>query len=230
MKDQVFSGTTVEEALERAAAGLGVARAGLRYVVLDSGTPGGRGVGATPARVAILLDAPGPTAASAPPHEHAPVGNQTPAATLRSLVRALAEAAGLDLSAEIVEDEQTLELQLLGPGQDFFMDEHAEVLPALEHLLRKILAQAGDRRRLQLSCQGYRARRDQAIQEIARSLVEAVAADGRARETDPLNSYERRLVHIAVAEAGLRSYSVGEGADRRVVVAPAEAPAPDREG
>ena len=58
-------------------------------------------------------------------------------------------------------------------------------------------------------------------------LAEQVLADGRARRTDPLNSYERRIVHVTLAEVrGVQTFSVGEGADRRVTVAPADDAAP----
>ena len=55
MKDHVFSGADVPEALALAAANLGLPLAELRYVVLEPGTPGGRGLSPTPARIAVLL-------------------------------------------------------------------------------------------------------------------------------------------------------------------------------
>ena len=55
-----------------------------------------------------------------------------------------------------------------------------------------------------------------------------VRGDGRPRESRPLNAYERRIIHVAISEEpGLRTFSVGEGADRRVTVAPAD---PEAEG
>ena len=55
----------------------------------------------------------------------------------------------------------------------------------------------------------------------------AVEADGKPRRTEALNSYERRIVHMVVSEhPSLETYSVGEGADRRVTIAPRRAPGP----
>ena len=52
-----------------------------------------------------------------------------------------------------------------------------------------------------------------------------VEADGKPRRTEALNSYERRIVHMVVSEhPALETYSVGEGADRRVTIAPRRAP------
>ena len=58
MKDRVFSGSDVSEAVALAAANLGLPLAQLRYVVLEAGSPGGRGLSPTPARIAVLLEDP----------------------------------------------------------------------------------------------------------------------------------------------------------------------------
>jgi spoIIIJ-associated protein len=72
-----------------------------------------------------------------------------------------------------------------------------------------------------VDCEGHRETRDEAIRLKARGLAAAVRADGTARVTDPLNAYERRIVHMALAEEpGVTTYSVGEGAGRRVTIAP----------
>jgi len=89
--------------------------------------------------------------------------------------------------------------------------------------LQRAFAHEVHPRRFAVECDGFRASRDTALIERAKELAEAVRKDGQPRETEPLNSYERRLVHMAIEElAGLRTFSVGEGADRRVTIAVAE--------
>ena len=67
MKDQVFDGATVEDAVAAAARALAIPAERLRYVVLDAGTVAARGLTARPARIAVLLSAPAGPAASRPP-------------------------------------------------------------------------------------------------------------------------------------------------------------------
>jgi spoIIIJ-associated protein len=63
------------------------------------------------------------------------------------------------------------------------------------------------------------------LSEQAHALAAEVRADGKPRTTTPLNAYERRLIHVALSQVeGVVTYSVGEGADRRVTVAPAPPP------
>jgi spoIIIJ-associated protein len=83
-------------------------------------------------------------------------------------------------------------------------------------------------RALRLTGEGFRERRDQALAEEARRLAEAVRADGQPRAMEPLNAYERRVVHLALQdEPDVTTYSVGEGSARRVTVGPATPGAPE---
>ncbi len=231
MKDRLFSGTDVEEALASAAASLGLPMAELRYVVLDAGSGGGRGLKPTPARIAVLIhetpsDSRGRSSgarreAGAQASRMAP--DADPRAGLRALVRAVAEAGALEIEAEIEENEEGLVLQLRGKDCSFFHGEdgRGEALFAFEHLLHRIYSHALYPQTLRVRCEGFRERRDQALAEEARRLAEAVRADGEARTMEPLNAYERRIVHLALQEApGVTTFSVGEGRDRRVTVAP----------
>ena len=98
-------------------------------------------------------------------------------------------------------------------------------------MLHKVAQGENEPRRLIVECEGYRTRRDDALRRRALLLAEQVLADGRPRRTEPLNSYERRIVHVTLAEMeGVRTFSVGEGADRRVTVAPAGPDAPGDPG
>ena len=75
---------------------------------------------------------------------------------------------------------------------------------------------------LRLTGDGFRERRDEALAEEARRVAAEVRADGQPRTMEPQNAYERRVVHVALQdEPGIVTYSVGQGAGRRVTVAPA---------
>jgi spoIIIJ-associated protein len=224
MKDPVFSGKDVAEALQAASRSLGLPADALRYVVLERGTTGGLGIGGTPAMIAILLEgasgAPAGRSGRAPARTEEP---RRPRALLTSLVRDIGRTAGLELSADLEETEEGLLLRLGGADRAFFLEEEGEVLKALEHVLHKVAQSENEPRRLIVECEGYRAHRDDALKRRALLLAEQVLADGRPRRTEALNSYERRIVHVTLAEVqGVRTFSVGEGADRRVTVAPAD--------
>ncbi len=235
MKDRLFSGPDVDEALAVAAASLGLPRAELRYVVLDPGSAGGRGLKPTPARIAVLLrDSPRAGGADRGGRDKggAPAPPPDARGGIRQTIRAVAEAGGLEVDPEIEETEEAVVVRLRGPDHGFFLGASGkgEVLRATEHLLQRLYGAALQPRFLRLTCEGFRERRDQALAEEARRLAEAVRADGEPREMEPLNAYERRVVHVALqGEPGVVTFSVGEGSSRRVTVAPAAAAGPGTE-
>jgi spoIIIJ-associated protein len=137
----------------------------------------------------------------------------------------VAEAAGIDVSAEIAEEDERVVVHLGGPDHAFFFgrEGRGDVLRATEHLLQRTYGAEFLPRPLRVACEGFQERRDQALAEEAREMARSVRAEGKPRTTEPLNSYERRVVHVALNdEPGVTTYSVGEGAARRVTVAPEE--------
>jgi spoIIIJ-associated protein len=230
MSDPVFSGQDVPDAVASAARSLGLEAARLRYVVLDPGRPGGLGVSASPARIAVLLERrPAGEARPAGAPRLPPREDRQPTvprtgdvrADIRALVRVLGEAASADLSAELEEGPDVLLVRLQGAGCSMLLEEEGEVFRAFEHVLQRAYRGRLESRRLTVECEGYRDHRDRRLRERAMELARAVEADGKPRRTEPLNSYERRIVHMIVSERpSLETYSVGEGADRRVTIAP----------
>jgi spoIIIJ-associated protein len=171
----------------------------------------------------VLLGRPAAPRADDKRPEPGGFGGGDPRAGIEKILRTLAEAAAIEVRASLEESEAALQIRLAGPGASFFLEQDGEVLRSLEYLLQRSFGRALAPRRLSLDCEGGRQRRDAGLQAMARELAAAVRSDGVARKTGPLNSYERRLVHVVVSEeAGLRSFSVGEGAERCVTVAPAE--------
>jgi spoIIIJ-associated protein len=222
MKDRVFTGEDVSDALAAAAASLGLPEAELRYVVLDPGSAGDRGLQPTPARVAVMLESARPSARET----EEPEPPEDARAGIRSVVRAVAEAAGIDVWAEIAEEEEKVVVHLRGPDHAFFFgrEDRGDVLRATEHLLQRMYGAEFLPRPLRADCDGFQERRDAALADEARDLARAVREDGQQRTTEPLNAYERRVVHLALNdEPDITTFSVGQGAARRVTVAPAEA-------
>ncbi|MGI8457853.1 MAG: protein jag [Propionibacteriaceae bacterium] len=99
---------------------------------------------------------------------------------------------------------------------------HGEVLEALQELSRlAVMTETGHRSRLMLDVAGYRDRRRTVLAELASEAVQEVRSSGDAVRLSPMNPFERKIVHDAVAAAGLTSESEGEEPSRRVVVQPA---------
>ena len=102
--------------------------------------------------------------------------------------------------------------------------ERGEVLEALQELTRlAVQAKTGERTRLMLDVAGFRVARRTALEKVALVAAGTVKESGQPVSLDPMSPFERKVVHDAVAGAGLRSESEGEGDKRRVVVLPAEA-------
>ncbi|MEZ0074517.1 protein jag [Planotetraspora sp. GP83] len=103
---------------------------------------------------------------------------------------------------------------LVGPG--------GEVLEALQELTRlAVHRQTGERSRLMLDVGGYRERRRAELTKIGSATAQDVKRSGEPKALQPMTPFERKIVHDAVAAAGLRSESEGEEPRRFVVVLPA---------
>ncbi len=97
-----------------------------------------------------------------------------------------------------------------------------EVLEALQELTRlAVYRETGERSRLMLDIGGYRAQKRAELEKLAAGVAEEVRESGQRSALQPMTPFERKVVHDAVAAAGLRSESEGEEPRRYVVVLPA---------
>ena len=138
-------------------------------------------------------------------------------------VEGLLDIADLDGDIDMdVEGDRAI-VSVVGATLDELVGEDGEVLEALQELTRlAVHRQTGIRARLMLDIGGYRARRRAELADYGRTVAEEVARTGQPKALEAMSPFERKIVHDAVAEAGLRSESEGEEPDRRVVVFPAE--------
>ena len=107
-----------------------------------------------------------------------------------------------------------------------------ETLHALEHLVNRIVHKdPTERGRITVDVSGYRARRDEQLKTQASEMAKKARDSGREVSTDPLYSPDRRVIHLALTdETGIRTFTVGDGLAKAVVVAPAGSGGPSREG
>ena len=97
-----------------------------------------------------------------------------------------------------------------------------ETLDALQYLTRLFVNRAEDNnKRVALNVGDYRARREETLKALAKRQANRVLKYGRSTALEPMNPYERRIIHTAIQEVeGVTSHSVGEGDRRRVVITP----------
>ncbi len=224
MKDALFSGPDVAAALDAASRALGVASSQLRYVVLQEPTAGRLGLQAQPARIAGLMDSAGRSgiAAAAPDdREELPDLREQ----IAELSRQLAEETGLQIALTTSDGDGRIDVRFEGPGAADLLAEEG-VAEAIEHILRRWADRNGDE--IRVAGAGHRERRDEALRKRALRMAEEVRVDGPPRRVEGLNSYERRIVHMALeGAADVETFSVGEGMERRIVIAPRVAASED---
>ncbi len=138
-------------------------------------------------------------------------------------VEGLLDIADLDGDIDMDVEGNRAVVSVVGATLDELVGRRGEVLEALQELTRlAVHRQTGIRARLMLDIGGYRERRRAELSEVGRDAAEEVKRTGTPKPLATMTPFERKIVHDAVADAGLRSESEGEEPNRRVVVYPAE--------
>jgi len=140
-------------------------------------------------------------------------------------IEELLDRMGIDAIAEPSTHAGHVYVDILdGPDEDMaiLIGRHGQTLDAIQELARTAVGRRLDERiRVLVDVQDYRKRHDDRLMERARDVAERVAASGEEEHLNPMNAYERKLVHDVVAEVdGVESVSEGVDPDRYVVVRP----------
>ena len=237
---------TVEEAIARGVAELGMAREDLEVEVLDEGGKGFLGLSGRQARVRLSVgieDRLGSMAAdrvrgddrqdleaveanlqAAPPGTD-PRSVQAVQDTVQELIRLM------DLEAEVrarwgpADPEartQPLLVDVEGEDLGILIGRRGETLAALQYLTRLIVAKELQQQvAVVIDIEGYRARREQELQRLALKIADQAVELERTMELEPMPANERRVIHLALRDhPAVRTESVGEGVDRKVTIIP----------
>ena len=209
---------TVEEAIQQAINQLGVSREEVEVDVISEGKSGILGLGSDEAVVRV-------TPIALTPGEDISEYVQNTIDNLLSLL-------GVDGSAvlqppPVVEGEEpadSISLNIQGDDLGILIGRRGQTLSCLQYIVRLIV---GHQRRSWLpviiDVEGYKQRRYQALQVFARQMAEQVNAKKMSFTLEPMPAYERRIIHLALAEhQDVITESVGQGESRRVVILPKE--------
>lgn len=134
----------------------------------------------------------------------------------------LLDIADLDGDLDMDVEGDRASVSIVGGDVSQLVGRNGEVLEALQELTRlAVYRETGERSRLMLDIGGFRADKRTRLEKLAAEAVAEVRSSGERKELDPMTPFERKVVHDAVAAAGLASESEGEEPRRRVVVLPA---------
>jgi spoIIIJ-associated protein len=206
--EMVDEGKTIEEAVEKGLQRLGLTRDEADIEVIDEGSKGVLNfLGAKPAKV--LIRRKDNTAEITP--------------KIEELLRNVLDLMGVSSQIDIQMEDDIHKVKIDTAGADgLLIGKKGQNLDSLEHLLRRMVGKQLRRSvRMQVDVGGYRQRRVTALKSKAVSLASRVKASGKEMQMEPLPAAERRIVHLAlVGDPQVKTFTVGEGDVKNVVIAP----------
>lgn len=232
---------TVDEAVARGAAELGVSPQRLLVEVLDEGGVGVLGLGSRQARVRLTLlggppgERPSPPAA-APAADEDEDDEETTAGepdrelqVARATVDELVGLIGLPArvtsrwgESEDPDEPRPVLVDIHGDDLSLLIGRRGESLQALQYITRLIVGkELGTYLPIIIDVEGYRARRERQLRQLARRMAEQAVERGRTMTLEPMPAAERRIIHLELREHDrVYTESVGEGDQRKVTIVP----------
>jgi spoIIIJ-associated protein len=142
---------------------------------------------------------------------------------VEELLERVVEALGLNASVEVVSDDDTVTGTVHGTDLGLFIGRHGQTIEAVQHLAYRVAVHrgGGERKRIVIDAEGYRARREEALRRQADQAADDAVRYKRPVALDAMTASERKVVHEYLRDRGdVETYSEGEEPDRHLVVAP----------
>jgi len=202
-------------------------RDAVQFVVVSEGQRGLLGVGYEPARViATLTEVPevGAAGAGAPHRASEPAEGESEQATaVRRLMDEVVAALGIDGDVQVSQERDTISATVRGEDLGILIGKHGQTIDAVQYLANSMLHRHGRGVEAVIDAEGYRARRERTLGEVAARAVDEVRRTGQPVALEPMSSAERKIVHNKVQDIpGMATSSEGAEPNRYVVVAPFE--------
>ena len=236
----VFIGKTVEEAKMKAAEAFGVSESEIRFTVLEEPKKGFLGIMKGEARVEAEYEEAEPVFSEAvsetgraeeisvseetPAQESAPKpakkfdGNKAEAAV--EYILNIFDKMGVKAEYTYEETEDGVIITLNSDDTSYIIGRRGENLDAIQYLASMFCNRIDDEYyRVVLDSNGYREKRKKTLEDLAKKIAKNVLRSGRSTVLEPMNPYERRIIHSMISEIeGVSSRSVGEEPYRKIII------------
>lgn len=195
-------GKTVDDAVNAALAELNAKNEDVEIEVLEEGSKGFLGMGSKDAKVRVSL-------------------KSTPQNKAIEFLSQLFDVWGLNVKINTELDGDVLKVELEGDDMGIVIGKRGETLDALQHLTSlNVNTGDGDFIKVSLDTEGYREKRIKTLENLASKLASKVAKTRHNVTLEPMNSYERRIIHASLQDNEfVTTYSVGQSPNRKVVIA-----------
>ena len=242
------TGKNEDEAIAKGLAQLGLDRDDVSVEILERGKTGFLGIGSVPAKVKLTYEAPdeekaveaaapvveqaAAPAAAAEVEEPQQEAEETSTSVEEAVDDEVAQAIvrfqsglfaqmGVEASSRITRDGDTYQVVLEGENMGALIGHRGETLDAIQQLTGYVVNRGRSHRvRIHVDAEGYRARREEALQRLAHKTAAKVVKYRRNITLEAMNAYERHVIHAALQDvAGVSTFSTGTEPNRRTVVA-----------
>ena len=201
--ENIFTGKTVEEAVKAGLEELGLQAEDVEVEVLDEGKK--RILGSKPAQVKLTVKQ-----------------KKTDGERAVDFLEGLLPLIGAEAAVELKSEDEKIVIELTAASAKSIIGRRGEIIDAVQTLAGAV-ANTGRKeyKRVVVDCENYREDREETLKRVANKLAAKAVRLGKRVRLEPMNPYERRIIHTAVQEVeGATSFSVGQDLDRRVVIAP----------
>lgn len=203
MKSIDMEGKTVEEALDKALIQLGVNKENVEVQVLDYGSKGlFKVIGVKPAKITVSLK-----------YDYIEKA--------KSFIETILDSMDIKAEITIKEENDIVKIDLSGEKMGLIIGYRGETLDSIQYLLSLIVNKVHElpHKKVILDTENYRHKREETLKGVAFKTAKKVESTGKTFKLEPMNPYERRIIHSALQDNSFVStYSEGEEPFRRVVI------------
>ena len=216
---------TEDDAIAAALAELGLDRDDVSVEILERAKSGFLGIGASPAVIRVSYEVPDEEPAVEEPvvevAEEIQVAEDDEYAAVRSFLNGLLDRMGVKADMEICpRDNGGVTVNLSGNGMGAIIGRRGETLDAIQHLTNYVVNRGSDKHlHVSVDAENYRSKREESLTRLAEKMAEKAIKYKRGMALEPMNSYERHVIHTALQNyEGVTTSSTGVEPNRRVVV------------
>lgn len=233
-------GKSVEAAVEEALRELNASKDEVEIEVIDEGSKGFLGIGAKDAVVRVTLKGAEPAAEKPAPAKAAPAAkaepayedgadifdgeaeSADPAETAKKFLEDIFGAMNLDVSIAARLEGDTVKINLEGDNMGIVIGKRGDTLDSLQYLASLVVnRRSGEYIKISIDTENYREKREDALLALSDRLAAKVEKSGRKFTLEPMNPYERRIIHSNLQDnPAVTTYSIGQEPYRKVVIAP----------